>query len=143
LTVYEGVPGSRGAVLVVAVCFWRLTALFCLCVRQEATAPKEMVVLPLSAHMMDTHREAACGAVRRWVLSVLVGAQVAADGEEGGRPVAARVVHVGKRPAPRPGEVKGREKWRIAPSQKRLERYCNEDDRGQMHPLAGLVGYSE
>jgi hypothetical protein len=21
--------------------------------------------------------------------------------------------------------------------------YCNEDERGQVHPLAGLVGYSE
>jgi hypothetical protein len=101
-----------------------------------------MVVLPLSAHMMDTHREAACGAVRRWVLSVLLGAQVAADGEAG-PPVAARVLHVGKRPALRPGELKGREKWRIAPSKKRLERYCNEDHSGQMHPLAGFVGYSE
>ena len=88
------------------------------------------------------HQE-GCGAVRRWVLVVLVGGQVAADGEEGGRPVAARVVHAGKRLGSRPGEVKGREAWRIKPSEKRLERYCNEDERGQVHPLAGLVGYSE
>ena len=88
------------------------------------------------------HQE-GCGAVRRWVLVVLVGGQVEADGEEGGRPVAARVVHAGKRLGSRPGEVKGREAWRIKPSEKRLERYCNEDERGQVHPLAGLVGYSE
>lgn len=93
-------------------------------------------------HMFDNCREATFMSIRRWLLSTALG-DIVANHPDIVKPTESRVIKVGKEPKLRPGESKGKEKWRCAVSQNRLDKYCHEMDDGSLHPLAGLVGYSE
>ena len=93
--------------------------------------------------MFDNCREAAFGAVKEWVLSVLLNKGGAASKQQDDDAPKGGVRMLGKPMRLKPGEAKGKERWRVTVSQNRLTKYCFENDEGFFHPLAGLLGYSE
>jgi len=109
---------------------------------KEASVPKEMVVIPNSPHMFDNCRDTAYRALIRWLLSVGLGSSDP-NSTKLKKPSIAKKTVMGKPIQKISGESKGKERWRCAISNARLNKYCSENLEGELHPLAGLVGYSE